>query len=213
MCPPCGLSVPVPFIISPLILLCLYLCPPLGCPLAFLTLVPPYWDGDPAAWSPCVPLHVSTSATATTASVPPSPGPSGGSGLLSVGCRGLAARWDFPDGRLSICATMACASSSVTPFPLNGGDAPSPRLLPGLRYLVAPSLLLRLAEGGLCRYGDPPPLSYSWPYARGALCCLGGGAPPSWSGDPPPYLYCMPCARSACCCPPPPLVLHPLSAR
>ena len=28
--------------------------------------------------------------------LPPSPDPPGGSGMLSVGCQGLAARWDFP---------------------------------------------------------------------------------------------------------------------
>ena len=82
---------------------------------------------------------------------------------------------------------MAYASSYGVPLPPNGGGAPSPLPLHICRSFVAPTLLLCIVVRGLCRYGVPPPLSCSWPRARGACCCSGGNPPsPSWSGVSPP---------------------------
>ena len=82
------------------------------------------------------------------------------------------------------------------PLPPNGGGAPSPNPLTGRRPLVAPSLLLCLVVGGLCRSGVPPPISCIWHRTKGARSCSGGAPPyPSWSGVNSPSLSCMPCAR------------------
>ena len=71
-------------------------------------------------------------------------------------------------GRLTIWATVSLASSSGVPLPPIWGGVTSPRTLPGRRLIVALSLPLRLAVGGICRSVVPPPLPTSSPCTRSA---------------------------------------------
>ena len=137
-------------------------------PIGYTDARPDFFGGGPADSPPSVPPPVSTSTTATPASVPSSPDPPGGSGLLYVGCPGLAASWDFTRRVINYLCHYLPRLILWCPSPPNGSGATSPHTLPGRRSLVAPSLPLSLAVGGLCRSGVPSPVCCIWNRTKGA---------------------------------------------
>ena len=158
-CSPWGISVPFPFLLIPPILLHLRLVSALRCLLEILPLILTFSEGYPAAPSPCVPPATSSSSSSAPASAPLSSDPPGGSGLSSVGFRGLFARQDSPRRLINYRGHYPLRLLLWRPLRLDGGGARSPCPIPVRHSLVAPSLPICLAVGGLCRYGNIPPIS------------------------------------------------------